>query len=82
MFLPYLYTARIWLKLIISKAFRSSRLQMFYKIDVLKNFAKFIGKHLYWSDFLIKLDKCFPMTFVEFSRTFFNHPSKSNNTSA
>ena len=72
MFLPYLHTARIWLKLIISKAFRSSRSQMFYKIDVLKNFAKFI----------IKLDTCFPMAFVEFSRTFSNHPSKSNTTSA
>ena len=27
---------------------------MFYKIDVLKDFAKFTGKHLYWSLFLIK----------------------------
>ena len=31
-FLPYLYAARIWLNLIKSQAFRSSRLQMFYKI--------------------------------------------------
>ena len=29
---------------------------MFYKIDVLKDFAKFTGKHLYWSLFLIKRD--------------------------
>ena len=32
---------------------RSSRSQMFFKIDVLKNFAIFIGKHLCWSLFLI-----------------------------
>ena len=30
---------------------RSSRLQMFFKIDVLKSFANFIGKHLCWSLF-------------------------------
>ena len=29
-----------------SKAFRTSRSQMFYKIGVLKNFSKFTGKHL------------------------------------
>ena len=52
-FLPYLYTARIWLNLITSKAFRSSRLQMFYKIGVLENFAKFTGKRLCWSPFLL-----------------------------
>ena len=51
-FLPYLYTARKWLNLIRSKAFRSSRSQMFYKIGVLKNFVKLTGKHLYWSHFL------------------------------
>ena len=26
----------------------SSRLQMFFKIGVLKNFANFLGKHLCW----------------------------------
>ena len=51
-FLPYLYTARKWLNLITSKAFRSSRSQMFYKIGVLKNFVKLTGKHLCWSHFL------------------------------
>ena len=34
---------------------RSSRSQMFFKISVLKNFKNFIGKHLRWSLFLIKL---------------------------
>ena len=37
----------------ISKC-RSSRLHMFFKIDVLKNYANFTGKHLCWSPFLIK----------------------------
>ena len=32
---------------------RSSRLQMIFKIDVLKDFAIFTGKHLCWSLFLI-----------------------------
>ena len=31
------------------------RSQMFFKIGVLKKFAKFTGKHLCWSRFLIKL---------------------------
>ena len=34
---------------------RSSRLQMIFKIDVLKDFAIFKGKHLCWSLFLITL---------------------------
>ena len=34
---------------------RSSRLQMFFKIDVLKSFANFTGKHLCWSLFLKRL---------------------------
>ena len=67
-FLPCLYTTKIWLNLITLKVFRSSRSQMFYKVGVFKNFAKFTGKHLCWSHFLIKLHMCFPMTFVEFSR--------------
>ena len=31
--------------------------------------AKFIGKHLCWSHFLLKLHMCFPIIFVKFSRT-------------
>ena len=34
---------------------KSSRSQMFFKTDVLKNFAIFTEKHLCWSLFLIKL---------------------------
>ena len=33
--------------------FKSSHLQMFFIIDVLKNLAMFIGKHLCWSWFLL-----------------------------
>ena len=29
----------------------SSRLQMFFKIGILKNFANFTGKHVFWSLF-------------------------------
>ena len=32
--------------LVLSKAFRSIRAQMFYKIGVFENFAKFIEKHM------------------------------------
>ena len=35
--------------------FRSSRSQMFFKIDALKNFANFTGKHLCWSLFFNKV---------------------------
>ena len=34
---------------------RSSRLQMFFKIGVLKSFANFAGKHLCWNHFLKNL---------------------------
>ena len=68
-FLQYLYIARIWLNLITSKAFRGNLLQMFYKIGVLEKFAKFAGKHLCWSHFLIKLHTCCPIIFEKFSRT-------------
>ena len=37
------------------KAFRSSHSQMFYKIGVFENFAKFTGNHLCWSPFLLRL---------------------------
>ena len=56
---------------------------MFFKIDVLENFAKFTEKHLYWSLFLIKLQasgpvtsskketptECFPVKFAKFLGT-------------
>ena len=35
---------------------RNSRSQLFFKLDVLNNFAYFTGKHLCWSLFLLKRD--------------------------
>ena len=40
----------------------NSRSQMFFKIDVLKNFGNFTGKQLCWSLFLIKLQSWRPET--------------------
>ena len=59
--------------------FRSSRSQMFFKIDFLKIFANSIGKHLCWSIFLKKVagpqdysfikrrfqHRCFPVKFAK-----------------
>ena len=54
---------------------------MFFKIDVRKNFASFLGKHLCWSlflkNFILERDfikkrlqhRCFPMKFVKLIRT-------------
>ena len=49
---------------------------MFFKIGVLKHFANFIGKHLCWSLFLIKLQASVPAAFSGeigeiFNNTFF-----------
>ena len=55
-------------KLLISQwlsNFRRSHLQMFVIIDVLKNFAIFTGKHLYWSLILIKLQAFRPVTLLK-----------------
>ena len=63
--------------------FRSSRLEVFCKKDVLKNFAKFIGKYLCQSFFFNKVvglrsatllkkrlwHRCFPVNFAKFLRT-------------
>ena len=61
---------------------------MFFKIDFLKTFINFIGKHLCWSLFLRKLQdvrtsacnfikkrlqcKCFPVNIAKFLNTFFD----------
>ena len=47
---------------------RSSHSQMIFKIHALKNFAMFIGKHLCWSLFLIKLQalRCFSVNIAKF----------------
>ena len=65
--------------------YRKSRLELFCKNDVLKNFAKFTGKHLCYSLFLNKVAglslaalskkrlwyRCFPVNFGKFSRALF-----------
>ena len=45
--------------------FRSSRPQMFFKINVFKNSAIFTGKHLCWSLFVIKLPACKPANLLK-----------------
>ena len=44
---------------------RSRLSQMFYKLDVLANFARFRGKHLCRSFFLIKLEPSGPQLFLK-----------------
>ena len=65
--------------------YRSSCLQMFFKITVLKNFTNFTGTHLCWSLLLNKVSglkvcnfiknrlqhRCFTKKFAKFSRTTF-----------
>ena len=69
---------------------RSSLSQIFFKIDVLKNFANFKGKHLCWSLFLIKLQvfkpiikrpqhRCFPLEICEIPKcTYFEEQSAND----
>ena len=45
--------------------FSNSRLQMFFKIGILKNFPIFAGKHLCWSLILIKLQVLSPTTLLK-----------------
>ena len=59
-FLPCLYTANIWLNLVTSKAFRSSRSQMFYK----KGFLK-IQQNSQENTYAVVLHTCFPMIFFK-----------------
>ena len=70
----------------------STRPEVFFKKAVLKNFSKFVGKHLRWDPFLIKLHatwfQCikrrlwqmwFLVTFVTFFSTAFPHRTPKNN---
>ena len=57
--LSYLLYCKDMVKLVTSKVFTELKKkicsQIFYKIVVLESFAKFSGKHRFWSHFLIKL---------------------------
>ena len=46
---------------------RSSRPEVFCKKAAVKTYAKFTGKHLYWSLFLIKLQAFRPTSVNEYS---------------
>ena len=62
---------------------KSSHSQLFFKIDIVKSFAIFTGKHLCWNLFLIKLQgalnfikkrfrhRCFPVNIAKFFSTAF-----------
>ena len=74
----------------IVRMFKSSNPEVLFQKSVLKNFAKFIGKHLYQSFFFNKVaglrpatllkkrswHKCFPVDFATFLRIsfFIEHP--------
>ena len=45
--------------------YRSNHSKIFFKIGVLKNFAKFTRKHLWWRFFLIKLQTWRPATLLK-----------------
>ena len=56
--------------------YRCSRPEMFSKKVVLRNFAKFTGKHLCQSLFLLKKGlwhRCFPVKFCKISKTTFSY---------
>ena len=55
---------------------KSSHLQMFFKLGVLKYFAIFTGKHTCWSLCLIKLQALKPATYI---KNRLQHRSKSVN---
>ena len=65
--------SKIFLSLLNLKIRRSSRPEVFCKKAVLRNFAKFTGKHLCQSLFLNKVlgHRCFPVNFAKFLRTAF-----------
>ena len=47
---------------------RSSRTQLFFKTGVIRNFAIFTGKYLYWSLFLLKLHALRPSALFQLRR--------------
>ena len=65
--LPYISMVTFKISLVDNQCFlfRSSRLQMFFKVGVLKSYAIFAGKHLRWSLFLINLQSFGPATLLK-----------------
>ena len=69
-------TVRLFLFLFLeNKTYACSRLGVFCKKGVLRNFSKFTGKHLCQSFFFNKVaglrHRCFPVNFVKFPTTLF-----------
>ena len=66
----------------------SNRSQMFFKIDVIKKFAKFARKHLYWGLFLINFVKkrlqyrYFPLNIAKSLKTAHRTPPVAASTGA
>ena len=65
--LPYISMVTFKISLVDNQCFffRGSRLQMFFKVGVLKSYAIFAGKHLRWSLFLINLQSFGPATLLK-----------------
>ena len=77
------FQAKHFLKVSKEAEYRSSRPEVFYKKGVLRNFAKFVGKHLCQSLFFNKVaglrpatllkkklwHRCLPVNFEKFLRT-------------
>ena len=64
---PYISMVNFKISLVENQClpFRSSRLQIFFKVGVLKIYAIFTGKHLLWSLFLIKFKSFRPATLLK-----------------
>ena len=64
-----------WIPLFSPYTCRSSRSEVFCKKDLLRNFAKFTGKHLMPATLLKKRlwHRCFPVNFCEISKKTFFH---------
>ena len=59
------YFSTVWKWTSYSYIIRSSVSQVFFNIDILKNFVIFTGKHLCWNLFLIKLQTWRPAAILK-----------------
>ena len=76
LFMPLFMRYKKKVNLLVPGVHRTSRLQMFFEIVVLKNFANFTGKHLCWSRpvILLKTDSnrgIFLWNLLNFKNNFF-----------
>ena len=59
MFKLNVFLLRFFRDMVEHSAFESFRLQMFYEISVFETLAKFTGKNLCWSHYLISCTRTF-----------------------